>query len=160
VTNGIVVGLNSSPGASLALRWAVDEAVLRSAPLRIVHCWLRGSREFAGGEELAHALELQALERATSWIMDALGTVDVPGYVDIVEGPAAAVLVERSRDAALLVVGTQAHIGVQRLLGGSVSHHCLSHAACPVVAIPGPPQRRHLSRAHHRRSARPPGALP
>jgi nucleotide-binding universal stress UspA family protein len=34
------------------------------------------------------------------------------------------------------VVGTGEHTGVRRLLEGSVSHYCLSHAACPVVAVP------------------------
>jgi hypothetical protein len=38
----------------------------------------------------------------------------------------------------MLVVGTREHTGVRRLVGGSVSHYCLSHASCPVVAVPGP----------------------
>jgi hypothetical protein len=78
------------------------------------------------------------MERATGWVMAALGTIQVPGHVDIVEGPAAAVLVERSRRAALLVVGAQAHQRPGRLVVGSISHYCLSHAACPVVAVPSP----------------------
>jgi hypothetical protein len=40
--------------------------------------------------------------------------------------------------AALSVVGTREHVGLGRLLSGSVSHYCLSHALCPIVAAPAP----------------------
>jgi hypothetical protein len=39
------------------------------------------------------------------------------------------------------VVGTREHTGWGRVLGGSVSHYCLSHAHCPVVAVPVERQR-------------------
>jgi hypothetical protein len=59
--------------------------------------------------------------------------------LEFVSGYAGEVLVRRSKDAQLLVVGTREHVGLGRLLAGSVSHYCLSHAACPVVAVPAPP---------------------
>ena len=52
------------------------------------------------------------------------------------EGDAGRVLVRHSQQAELLVVGTREHTGLGRILVGSVSHYCLSHAACPVVAVP------------------------
>jgi nucleotide-binding universal stress UspA family protein len=48
------------------------------------------------------------------------------------------VLRSQAKDADLLVVGTGEHVGLGRLLVGSVSHRCLSHATCPVVAVPAP----------------------
>jgi nucleotide-binding universal stress UspA family protein len=51
-------------------------------------------------------------------------------------GEAGAVLVAESVGAAMLVVGTREHVGIGRLISGSVSHYCLSHAECPVVAVP------------------------
>jgi nucleotide-binding universal stress UspA family protein len=48
------------------------------------------------------------------------------------------VLREQAKDADLLVVGTGEHVGLGRLLVGSVSHQCLTHAKCPVVAVPAP----------------------
>jgi nucleotide-binding universal stress UspA family protein len=152
----IVVGLNGSSGSLHALRWAVDEAELRSMPLQMVHAWQRGSHDYAGGEDQRHSLQLEALQRATGWVLDACG-VDLLASVDIVEGSPAAVLVERSRRAGLLVIGTQAHQGLGRFVAGSVSHHCLSHAACPVVAVPGPSQR-HEPEAAPTRSTRPSGS--
>jgi len=46
------------------------------------------------------------------------------------------VLVAESAGAALLVVGTKEHVGIGRLVRGSVSHYCLSQARCPLVAVP------------------------
>ena len=51
-------------------------------------------------------------------------------------GYAGEVLARLSKKAELLVVGTREHVGLGRLLVGSVSHYCLRHAACPVVAVP------------------------
>jgi nucleotide-binding universal stress UspA family protein len=48
-------------------------------------------------------------------------------------GPA---LVRRSAEATLLVVGTHEHVGLARLVSGSVSRYCLSHAQCPTVIVP------------------------
>jgi nucleotide-binding universal stress UspA family protein len=56
-------------------------------------------------------------------------------------GEAGPILVAESVGAALLVVGTKEHVGIGRLIFGSVSHYCLSHAKCPVVAVPAVPDR-------------------
>ena len=38
----VVVGVDGSPGAGEALRWALAEARLRKVPLRVVHAWTYG----------------------------------------------------------------------------------------------------------------------
>jgi nucleotide-binding universal stress UspA family protein len=53
----------------------------------------------------------------------------------ISEGDAAPCLLERSKGADLLVVGTRGHGGFTGLLVGSVSMHCATHAHCPVVVL-------------------------
>jgi nucleotide-binding universal stress UspA family protein len=53
----------------------------------------------------------------------------------VVEGPAASVLVDESRAADLLVVGSRGHGGFTGLLLGSVSQQCAQHAECPVVIV-------------------------
>jgi hypothetical protein len=55
------------------------------------------------------------------------------GFVLDDPGPA---LVKRSEEAAMLVVGTHEHVGLARLVSGSVSRYCLSHAKCPTVIVP------------------------
>lgn len=60
----------------------------------------------------------------------------------VVEGPGAKVLIDEVRDSDLLVVGTRGHGGFVGALLGSVSHHVVSQAPCPVVVVPRPPSRR------------------
>lgn len=137
----IVVGVDGSPTARQALRWAVAEATLRGAPLRVVHAW-----ELAYGEgEIAILASQPArapLERAAHAVLDgALREVDVTG-IDVErvvgEGPPARALLDAARGAELLVVGSRGHGGFAGLLLGSVSQQCAQHALCPVVIVRHP----------------------
>lgn len=56
--------------------------------------------------------------------------------IEFATGEPGPVLIKESSDAQLLVVGTHEHVGLGRLLVGSISHYCLSRASCPVVAVP------------------------
>ncbi len=142
-TSGIVVGVDNSVPSAAALRWAAEEARLRHASLRVVYTWeLTCAEEYTAGVQLREVSAVDARARATSWVADALGESPRPTWtLDIIEGPPGPALVARSREAELLVVGTREHVGVRRFVAGSVSHYCVSHASCPVVAVPaeGPP---------------------
>jgi nucleotide-binding universal stress UspA family protein len=50
-------------------------------------------------------------------------------------GAAGPVLVEASEGAATLVVGSQGHGVISKVLVGSVSSYCLHHAKCPVAVV-------------------------
>ena len=148
-TREIVVGLEGSEAAAAALRWAAEEARRRGASLRVVHSWqLPSGDELASGAAFREVTAADARARATRWLGDALGSTGThAGWVlDIVEGPPGPVLVDRARGAALLVVGTGEHVGIRRLVEGSVSHYCLSHASCPVVAVPAPTEKAKVSK--------------
>src|SRR4030095_12075548 len=56
----------------------------------------------------------------------------------------AEVLVARSADADVLVVGSRGHGGFGELLLGSVSHAVVLHAVCPVVVVPSPREERRI----------------
>lgn len=140
----VVVGVDGSRSASTALRWAVDYTRRHVAPLRVVHAWELPANqvmEAAVSEELFRTAATDARARATSWVLDALGEAAPaqPWSLDVVEGQPGPVLVDRSRDAELLVLGTGEHVGLRRVLSGSVGHYCLSHTRCPMVAVPMSP---------------------
>lgn len=52
-------------------------------------------------------------------------------------GHPAQVLIDESKEADLLVVGSHGHGGFSGMLVGSVSIHCVTHASCPVVVVRG-----------------------
>ena len=141
--NAIVVGVDYSAGAKQALRFALEEARLRNATLRAVHVWqfryvgstgMEGFLPPVGGELRDFRDEAEAALDAT--LREAIPeTAGVEVERRVVEGAPAAVLVEESRDADLLVVGSRGHGGFAQLLLGSVSQQCAHHAECPVVIV-------------------------
>jgi nucleotide-binding universal stress UspA family protein len=140
----VVVGVDDSKSARAALRFALEEARMRGATLRAVHAW-----EFnypgAAGVEGSYAIpgfDLDSLRQAAMAALEAIVAEAIPvtGDVDVVrwvvEGAAGSVLIDESRDAKLLVVGSRGRGGFAGLLLGSVSQQCAYHARCPVVIIP------------------------
>jgi nucleotide-binding universal stress UspA family protein len=89
-----------------------------------------------------------ARARATRFVSDTLGAdaERTRWVLEVRQGRPGHVLADLSGEAALLVVGTGDHVGLRRVLLGSVSHYCLSHAACPVVAVPAAGRAADLDR--------------
>jgi nucleotide-binding universal stress UspA family protein len=134
----IVVGVDGSDCSLSALRWAVQEARLRRAKIRAVHAW--SFPHVSTFHEAAHVIELPLADEAAAALDRAVAAAhpdgpDVEIEQVVVEGPAAAMLVEAARDASLLVVGSRGLGGFTGLLLGSVSQQCAQHAACPLVII-------------------------
>ena len=134
----ILVGVDG-PEASLdALRWAVDQAKASRATLSVVTAW-----HYPAGESWGLPKPLPewnvAIEAANSLrsMIKREVTPDASIRVKqrVVEGHPAPVLVDLSRDADLLVVGSRGHGAFEGMLLGSVSAHCASNAACPVVVV-------------------------
>ena len=135
----VLVGVDETASAAAALRWAARFARLTGATLRVVHTWdLPAGRVLTATDPYLVAATSDARARATRFVQDTLGpdAGDTPWLLDVDEGRPGPALARRSHEAALLVVGTGDHVGVRRLLEGSVSHYCVSHAGCPVVAVP------------------------
>ncbi len=129
----IVVGVDGSPGAAWALDWAGSEAERAGAPLTVVVAWSFGG--FTGAitkKDDAHDLVRGAEARLAA--QHAGVTVD---HV-LSEQPASYALIEASRGADLLVVGSRGLGGFRDLLLGSVGQHCLTHAPCSVAVIRAP----------------------
>lgn len=93
--------------------------------------------------ELEESLRSRAAEsqgRAEALVEHAVAELDdiEDVHVDVValRGRPASTLIEESKDADLLVVGSRGHGGFKELVLGSVSHQCAQHAVCPVVILP------------------------
>ena len=147
----IVVGVDGSDGGQRALRFAVDEAKLRAAPLRVICAWeLPVQSEFPPPEESFDRFRQDAEEvvAEAAQIVERLApNVECKGLA--LEGAAGAVLLEHSSDATLVVVGRHGHGFAGKLLGsvadavlGSVSMRVVREARCPVVVVPdaSPPE--------------------
>jgi nucleotide-binding universal stress UspA family protein len=139
----IVVGLDCSPSARAALRWAADYARATGGPLRAVHVidWplTHAGTSAEPDQEGFVQLPEHGTDSAYRSIMEhELEQVHPePGWtVQFAEGDAGHQLVRHSAAAGLLVIGTREHVGMERILAGSVSHYCLSHSHCPVAAVP------------------------
>lgn len=139
----IVVGVDGSTHSSEALRWALDEARLHGASLEVVMTWeyppvyaasshdvfLPPESDLAGA---AHASVAKLLVDAGLGDQD-----DVEVIETVVSGFAAPTLIDASANADLLVVGSRGHGAFTGMLLGSVSQHCVTHAACTVAVVRG-----------------------
>ena len=140
----IVVGVDGSESARAALRFAVEEARLRSARVRIVAAWHAPITVYEGAYVPADPSLREELETSTRQAVDvALGelgdaTADVDAETVVREGQAAQILIEEAESADLLVLGSRGLGGFRGLLLGSVSQQCAHHASCPLVIVPHP----------------------
>lgn len=135
----IVVGVDGSEAARDALRWAVAEAEVHGAALRVVHAWqfpYVGVTPYGG-----MAIDPADVEAAARAVLEqAVADVDVtslatpPELVLVAHAPAVA-LVEAAEGADLLVVGSRGRGGFGGLLLGSVSQQAANHSSCPIVIV-------------------------
>jgi nucleotide-binding universal stress UspA family protein len=140
---GIVVGIDGSHHSTRALEWALKEAALQHAPLTVltVHpvvasAWT-GNPVRLGADSEDQEKMLQAAEELTAKVTDQVGD-SRPDSVTVraVSGFPAKELIEASRDADLVVVGSRGAGGFAKLLVGSVGSQVVEHARCPVVVVP------------------------
>ncbi|MEO8828143.1 universal stress protein [Lapillicoccus sp.] len=139
----VVVGVDGSVTADLAVAWAAEYAGALRSPLRIVTAYppdasaeeIRAATD-DGRKAGTHALRLawQHLDDAARSATTALGpdlqleTVPVPGSPT-------SVLLDESQRAAILVVGSRRLGRVHRVFSVSTGATSAAKAACPVVVV-------------------------
>jgi nucleotide-binding universal stress UspA family protein len=139
----IVVGIDGSKQSTNALRWALEEADCRGNEVLAITAWsvpasatpmLGVTPAFydTDFEVEAETLLKETVEKVTADV-----GLDVPVRTKAVSGSAARALVDASRDAELLVVGSRGYGGFRGLLLGSVGQQCAQHSFCPVVIVRG-----------------------
>jgi nucleotide-binding universal stress UspA family protein len=130
----IVAGIDGSPPSLAALEWAARQADLTGSALVVVAAWqLPGTYAAAGiTDDYDPAAEMQTvLDHSLDAIQHRHRTLRTTGHV--INGYPGPVLVDASRDADLLVVGSRGHGELIDILLGSVGMHCVTHAHCPVL---------------------------
>ncbi|MBW4041462.1 MAG: universal stress protein [Acidobacteria bacterium] len=136
----IVVGVDGSSSSIGALRRAARIADALHTTLEAVAVW-RYPDVYGGylGETIVpDSSEFSAGAQAMidESVAAAFGTA-VPSWFHgtVREGGTAQVLIDESKDAEMLVVGSRGHGGFAGLLLGSVSEACAEHASCPVLVF-------------------------
>lgn len=138
----VVVGIDDSPQGRLAISRAFQAASLRRVPLIAITAWDFGPYDLAtteiwqlGADEMDEALTAEAEELIED---ERKAHPDVEVTVKAVRGRPETALVEASKAASLLVVGSKGRGGFASLLLGSTSRHVLRESYCPVVITRAP----------------------
>ena len=133
----IVVGVDGSPEAEQALRWAARQAELTGSELQVITAW-----EYPAfyGWAPGNPAETDYAHLSATAQHDTLSAVfgsNQPDWVrtQVVEGSPGRILVDASADADLLVVGSRGYGGLADAVLGSVSTYCVHHAHGPVTII-------------------------
>jgi len=149
--NRWVVGFDGSATAEHALAWATAHAPNRTSNIGIVTSWQAplGSPERSNTMSVTEANTLvrtaaeteaqrgvdiarQALDNHESMVIESTCS----------HGSASAVLLDEAETASMLVVGNRGRGGFSRLLLGSTSHQCATHAVAPTVIVRGDESER------------------
>ncbi|MCX4572672.1 universal stress protein [Streptomyces sp. NBC_01571] len=141
VRNEVIVGIDPRERPDPVLAWAVDEAVRRRLPLRLVVAvpplpggqhidtpWRRTMLRAQGENALAEAAAaVEALH------------ADVPLATELLDGMPYAVLCQMAAQARIIVVGSRRLSRPEELFSGdSVAVPVSAKADCPVVVVRGP----------------------
>lgn len=132
----IVVGIDGSENSQRALDHALDLARLASVPLEVVVAWdypMGFSPIFETGTWTPDGNAKALLDDALGAKLGRNASVTVTGLIE--KGSAKKVLIRRSTDAALLVIGRRGHGGFAELRLGSVASACVQHAHCTVLTV-------------------------
>jgi nucleotide-binding universal stress UspA family protein len=140
--SGVLVGVDGSPAAKYAVDWAARDAAMRNVPLTLVHTVrpigptlppLPAPAAFARWQvEQAQTILDDAVEIARRSTPDG-GPATIES--ELLFSPVVPSLVDLSKEAQMVVVGSRGRGPLMRSLLGSVSSSLIRHAHCPVAVI-------------------------
>jgi nucleotide-binding universal stress UspA family protein len=131
----VVVGVNGSQAAVNAAKWAIEEALTRQLPLRLVY--VIPGREAQTGSAPISGWELERAEMALSQAECAIHSERKPVEVEtaILSGDPGQGLINESQDTALVCVGTSRRGWACDGLLGPTAAALVADAQCPVAII-------------------------
>jgi nucleotide-binding universal stress UspA family protein len=132
----IVVGIDGSKAAIRAALWAVDEAVSRDAPLRLLCAIEHGDTEETVDDAAGKLATAEMAVRHALTAIEAVGKA-VKIETGVTHGPAIGSLISASASAAMVCVGA---VGLRHFRPGRVGSTAAAlavSARCPVAIIRG-----------------------
>jgi nucleotide-binding universal stress UspA family protein len=138
---GVIVGVDGSPPSKVAVDWAAREASMRDLPLTIIY--VSPSPMVAADIPMPVTLTERLEKHGQSVLREARSTAQDaakgsnPTTIDteMVSAGVLPTLIDRSKDADMIVVGCRGLGTIGRRLLGSVSSGLIHHAHCPVAVI-------------------------
>ncbi|MDQ0756226.1 universal stress protein [Arthrobacter sp. B3I4] len=134
----ILVGADGSPQSQAALDWAVEEAKLRRGTVLALAAWNFPYVSDALGQAWDYGVFQSDAETILEAELNRVGNLGVVVTGRTVQSNPASALVEASREADLVAVGSRGHGGFTGMLLGSVSAQLVHHAHCPVLVFREP----------------------
>ncbi|MEU9105812.1 universal stress protein [Streptomyces xanthophaeus] len=139
----IVVGVDGSNHSREALKWGVEQARMTGARVHAVMAWEWNRNPFALGSAAAQTADAEAVtaeeaarRKLADTVASAVGTSPgVPVFRRVEQGFPAQVLVDASKEADLMVVGTRGYGGFKGALLGSVSQQVVQYSTSSVVVV-------------------------
>jgi nucleotide-binding universal stress UspA family protein len=134
-TSRVVAGIDGSAASLNALTWAARQAELTGARLEILAAW-DWPTTFGWAVPVPNDFNPEA--EVQSVLDEAVASVRashpaLPVDARVARGHPAPALVEASKGADVLVVGSRGHGEFLGMLIGSVSEYCTTNAHCPVL---------------------------
>ncbi|ORW82526.1 hypothetical protein AWC26_04405 [Mycobacterium shimoidei] len=129
----MVVGVDGSRSGTQAALWAVDEAIGNDVPLQLLY-----AIEFTSNDPDDDAAEVAAAERLVHSVFSTIEATGKPVKMEseIVHARATTALLEASRSAAMVCVGS---VGARHAIQGNMGSTASALAAsahCPVAIVP------------------------
>ncbi len=144
----VVMGVDESPGTESALRWAVDEALARNVPLRLVcafHYAVPPGRvpAYLDVPEVVLEQPRQTAEQLIADAVERVGAYDPRPETqwEAIDGDPVRVLLDESKSAAVTVLGSRHLNALSSALLGSVGAGVAARAYSPAVVVRGPAGR-------------------
>jgi nucleotide-binding universal stress UspA family protein len=142
---GVLVGVDGSAAGNAAVAWAAREAALHGRSLTLVHVVVPVVPTASVSPEFAFPADFFAWQESNAKrvidearaVVDDASAESRPASVEsiVLHGGAVATLVDLSKDAEMIVVGSRGLGAFSRVLLGSVSTGLAHHAHCPVAVI-------------------------
>jgi nucleotide-binding universal stress UspA family protein len=139
---GLLVCVDGSAASDAAVAWGTREAIMRRLPITLMHAIAPVVVGWPEGQLYADMPDWQkddgqrVIDRARKALTANVGESEPPEiHTEMVYSSVVPALIEASKEAWMVVAGSQGLGALGRLLLGSVTTGLVHHAHCPVAVI-------------------------